>query len=348
MNYYLEYAIQLAEMTDGQTGTNPAVGAVIVKHGRIIGFGAHLKKGEQHAEIQAIDMAGAQHVKGATIYVSLEPCSHYGSTPPCAQKIIDTGIAKVVYAAKDTTLKETGHDMMVQHGIEVTYRPHPRAQQLYADFYNSKEEAIPIVTVKVSVSLDGKQATDHFESQWITSKEVKEDVFQLRHTHDAILTGNGTLTYDNPSLTTRIENGHHPARVILSRSGNINWDAQLFQDSVTPIYIYTENHTLTTSLDHVEIIHQMDTQIEAVLKDLYQKGYGRVLVEAGPNVTSQFLASRFVTHFILYLAPKIIGGQGVNQFYQTEFVTPLNQLPQFEIVHTNIIDTDIKLHMQRK
>ncbi|EGQ3384401.1 bifunctional diaminohydroxyphosphoribosylaminopyrimidine deaminase/5-amino-6-(5-phosphoribosylamino)uracil reductase RibD [Staphylococcus pseudintermedius] len=348
MNHYLDYAIQLAEMTQGQTGTNPAVGAVIVKHGRIIGFGAHLKKGELHAEIQAIDMAGAKHVKGATIYVSLEPCSHYGSTPPCAQRIIDTGIAKVVYAAKDTTLQETSHDVMVQHGIEVEYRPHPRAEQLYAAFYRSKEGAVPIVTVKVSASIDGKQATDHFESQWITSKQVKADVFQLRHSHDAIITGNGTLTHDNPSLTTRVEDGHHPAKVILSRSGKINWDAQLFQDHVTPIYIYTENQALTSSFDHVEIIQQTDIQIEDVLKDLYQKGYGHVLVEAGPNVTSQFLASRLVTHFILYLAPKIIGGQGVNQFYQTPLVTPLNQLPQFEIVQTDIIDTDLKLRMQRK
>ncbi|ARJ50056.1 bifunctional diaminohydroxyphosphoribosylaminopyrimidine deaminase/5-amino-6-(5-phosphoribosylamino)uracil reductase RibD [Staphylococcus lutrae] len=345
---YLEYAIQLAEMVEGQTGTNPAVGAVIVKNGRIIGIGAHLKKGEKHAEVQAIDMAGESHVKGATIYVSLEPCSHYGHTPPCAQKIIDTGISKVVYAAKDTTLKDTGHAMLRDHGVEVDYRPHPKATQLYTEFYQSKRASLPIVTVKVSASMDGKQATDDFKSQWITSKAVKKDVFQLRHRHDAILTGNGTLMHDNPSLTTRCEDGHHPAKVILSRSGRIDWQAQLFHDQTTPIYVYTENETVISPWAHVVLIRMNSVEIEAVLKDLYQKGYGRVLVEAGPNVTSQFLASYYVTNFILYVAPKLIGGQGINQFFHTEKVTPLDQLPQFEIVQTDILDTDLKLRLRRK
>ncbi len=348
MENYLEQAILLAQMVNGQTGTNPPVGAVVVKHGRIIGLGAHLRKGDKHAEIQAIDMAGEANVKDASIYVSLEPCSHYGSTPPCAKRIIDTGIKKVVYAAKDITLDTAGHQMMVEAGIDVEYRPMKQALDLYADFFKSKSEGRPIVTVKVSASLDGKQATDLEESQWITSKAVKQDVFNLRHNHDAIITGNGTLRKDNPSLTTRIEDGHHPAKVILSRSGDINWNVQLFKDETTPIYIYTENHSLTSTEDHIHIIKANQLNIDFILKDLFQKGFGRILVEAGPNVTSQFLASLDVTNFILYLAPKIIGGQGKYQFYQTNDVMPLDQLPQFEIVHSEIIDTDMKLRMKRK
>lgn len=345
---YLEQAISLAEMVEGQTGVNPPVGAVIVKEGRIIGMGAHLKKGDKHAEIQAIDMAGQDNVKGATIYVSLEPCSHYGATPPCAARIIEIGIQKVVYAARDITLPATGHDMMVEKGIDVHYEPHPRAEQLYAPFFKSKMASLPIVTVKVSASLDGKQATDHDESQWITSKAVKTDVFKLRHMHDAIVTGNGTLAADNPSLTVRTADGRHPARVILTRSGNINWDATLFHDHLAPVYVYTDNPALVSPLEHVNIVQLPNTETETVLHDLYNKGFGRVLIEAGPKLTSQFLASEFISTFILYLAPKIIGGQGKYQYFQTEGVTPLDQLNHFEIVHSEMIDTDMKLLMKRK
>lgn len=345
---YLEHAISLAEMVEGQTGVNPPVGAVVVKDGRIIGLGSHLKKGDKHAEIQAIDMAGNDNVKGATIYVSLEPCSHYGATPPCAQRIIDTGIQKVVYAARDITLPATGHKMMADHGIDVQYAPHPRAEQLYASFFTSKTTAHPIVTVKVSASMDGKQATDHHESQWITSKAVKADVFKLRHMHDAIITGNGTLTADNPSLTVRTQDGCHPARVILTQSGNVNWDATLFHDHLAPVYVYTDQPELVSPFEHVQVVQLPDTAIETVLHDLYTKGFGRVLVEAGPKLTSQFLASEFISTFILYLAPKIIGGQGKYQYFQTDGVTPLDQLNTFEIVHSEMIDTDMKLLMKRK
>lgn len=335
-------------MVEGQTSCNPPVGAIIVKDGRIIGMGAHLKQGERHAEIQAIDMAGAEHVEGATMYVSLEPCSHFGKTPPCAKRIIETGIAHVVYAARDVTLPATGHRMMEEAGVKVDYRPHPRSERLYQPFFESKKSETPIVTVKVSASIDGKQATDHNESQWITNPDVKADVFQLRHHHDAIITGSGTLHSDNPSLTVRRENGHHPTRIILSQSGKIQWDAQLFHDHQAPIFIYTENAQLQTSLSHVEIVYLERCEVSAILKDLYRKGFGRVLVEAGPNVTSQFLSSNMITHFILYLAPKLIGGQGLNQFYQTDEIKKLNHLHQFEIVETSLIDTNVKIHMKRK
>lgn len=348
INNYLEHAIRLAEMVEGQTGVNPPVGAVVVKDGRIIGMGAHLQKGDKHAEIQAIDMAGEQNVSGATIYVSLEPCSHFGATPPCAQKIIETGIQKVVYAARDITLPATGHEMMAEKGIEVQYVPHPLAEDLYAPFFASKTSEVPIVTVKVSASMDGKQATDDQESQWITSKAVKADVFQLRHMHDAIITGNGTLEADNPSLTVRIPEGRHPARVIMTHSGHINWDAAIFHDQLAPVYIYTDNRALTTSLAHVQIIYLPTSDVKSVLQDLYKRGFGRVLVEAGPKLTSQFLASEFISTFILYLAPKIIGGRGKYQYFQTDGVTPLDQLTNFEIVHSEMIDTDMKLQMKRK
>ncbi|EHQ76181.1 putative riboflavin biosynthesis protein RibD [Staphylococcus epidermidis VCU057] len=236
----MDDAIQLAKMVNGQTGVNPPVGSVVVKNGRIVGLGAHLKKGDKHAEVQAIEMAGL-NTQGATIYVSLEPCTHHGSTPPCVHKIIEAGISKVIYAVKDTTLVSKGDEILREAGIEVEFQYNENAAALYRDFFTAKRNEVPEVTVKVSSSLDGKQATDFNESKWITNKEVKEDVYQLRHEHDAVITGRRTIEADNPLYTTRVPDGKHPIRVILSKKGQLDFNQQIFKDTASEIWIYTEN-----------------------------------------------------------------------------------------------------------
>lgn len=130
----MKYAIQLAQMVKGQTGINPPVGAVVVNNGRIVGLGAHLKQGEKHAEVQALDMAGKE-AKGGTIYISLEPCTHFGSTPPCVNKIIEFGLRKVIYAVKDTTLPSEGDAILEQAGIDVEHQYSEEAAALYKDFF---------------------------------------------------------------------------------------------------------------------------------------------------------------------------------------------------------------------
>ncbi|PTE42783.1 bifunctional diaminohydroxyphosphoribosylaminopyrimidine deaminase/5-amino-6-(5-phosphoribosylamino)uracil reductase RibD [Staphylococcus equorum] len=347
MSQYLNYAIQLAKMVSGQTGVNPPVGAVVVKDGRIVGIGAHLKKGDKHAEVQALDMA-QDEAKDATIFISLEPCTHFGSTPPCVNKIIDFGIKKVIYAVKDTTLPSKGDEILQHAGIEVEFRHNAEAEDLYKDFFISKSKEVPEVSVKVACSLDGKQATDEGESKWITNKAVKADVFNLRHTHDAVLTGRGTLVADNPQYTTRIEEGKHPIKVILSQSGQIDFELDMFKNANTPIWIYTQNENLKTDIEQVEIIILTDCSIENILIDLYQKGIGKLLVEAGPTVTSAFLQSQYTNELILYYAPKIIGGSGSYQFYQTKNIFGLSEVPQFEIVNTQMLEQNIKLELRKK
>ncbi|MCG7338394.1 bifunctional diaminohydroxyphosphoribosylaminopyrimidine deaminase/5-amino-6-(5-phosphoribosylamino)uracil reductase RibD [Staphylococcus sp. ACRSN] len=347
MSQYLNYAIELAKMVDGQTGLNPPVGAVVVNRGRIVGLGAHLKKGDKHAEVQALDMA-KDAAKGGTIYISLEPCTHFGSTPPCVNKIIEHGLKKVVYAVKDTTLPSNGDEILNSHGIEVEFRPHNEAEALYKDFFIAKNEAIPQVTVKVSCSLDGKQATDMGESKWITNKSVKQDVFKLRHQHDAVLTGKGTLEADNPQYTTRIEQGRNPIRVILSKSGQINFDLDMFNHPSEQIWIYTENDNLVSNIDRVTVIALTDCSIKNILEDLYEKGIGRLLVEAGPTVTSLFLQSNYINELIIYYAPKLIGGSGRNQFFHTETVVELAEVPQFEVVNSDMLEQNIKLELRKK
>ncbi|MGV3129945.1 bifunctional diaminohydroxyphosphoribosylaminopyrimidine deaminase/5-amino-6-(5-phosphoribosylamino)uracil reductase RibD [Staphylococcus simulans] len=349
MNRFLQYAIQLAKMAEGQTGVNPAVGSVVVKDGKIVGLGAHLKQGEKHAEVQALDMAGYA-AKGATIYVSLEPCTHFGSTPPCVNKIIEAGIKKVVYAMKDITLDSPGDDILAAAGIEVDYQHQPEAEAMYTDFFKAKQAQIPEVTLKVSVSLDGKQATDEGQSKWITNPGVKQEVFLQRARHDAILTGAGTVAADNPSLTVRLEGERQHVRVILARSGNLDWNQNIFHDPTSPVYVYTENNQIKTDelQSHVQVIVLDDCSIKTVLKDLYKKGIGSVYVEAGPKVTSQFLQSQCVQTLIIYYAPKVIGGSGAYQFYQTDSILPLEQVPQFEIDHSEIIDQNIKVVLRKK
>ncbi|AWI44254.1 riboflavin biosynthesis protein RibD [Staphylococcus nepalensis] len=347
MSQYLNYAIQLAKMVDGQTGINPPVGAVVVNQGRIVGIGAHLQKGDKHAEVQALDMAN-ETAAGGTIYISLEPCSHYGSTPPCVNKIIDFGIKQVVYAVKDTTLTSRGDEVLQHAGVKVEFRHKPEAEALYKDFFITKRQGIPEVTVKVSCSLDGKQATDKGESKWITNKSVKNDVFMLRHKHDAVITGTGTLNADNPQYTTRIEEGKHPIRIILSKSGRIDFDLDMFNQSNVPIWIYTEQEKLKSDIEHVEVIHCSNCSLENILKDLYQKGIGRVLVEAGPTITSEFLQSNYTNELILYYAPKMIGGSGDYQFFKTENVFNLSEAPQFEIVNSQVLEQNIKLELRKK
>ncbi|MBO1199955.1 bifunctional diaminohydroxyphosphoribosylaminopyrimidine deaminase/5-amino-6-(5-phosphoribosylamino)uracil reductase RibD [Staphylococcus simiae] len=347
MSQFMKYAIQLAKMVDGQTGINPPVGSVVVKDGRIVGIGAHLQKGDKHAEVQALDMAGTQ-AKEATIYITLEPCSHYGSTPPCVNKIIDAQISKVIYATKDQSLETHGDDILHAQGIEVEYQYDEEAASLYQYFFKAKAQQIPEITVKVAASLDGKQANDNGQSQWITNKEVKQDVYQLRHKHDAVLTGRGTVELDNPQYTTRFADGKNPIKIILSRSGDLDFRQQLFQDTSTAIWIYTENPNLTTDKENIDIIYLQQCQLTAILQDIYQKGVGKLLVEAGPHITSEFLQSGYIDEFILYFAPKLIGGSGTYQYYQTDDVFNIPESNQFEIVHSELINQNIKLILRKK
>ncbi|MGO3726054.1 bifunctional diaminohydroxyphosphoribosylaminopyrimidine deaminase/5-amino-6-(5-phosphoribosylamino)uracil reductase RibD [Staphylococcus carnosus] len=349
MNRFLENAIQLAKMAEGQTGVNPAVGSVVVNHGRIVGLGAHLKQGERHAEVQALDMAGDQ-ARGGTIYVSLEPCTHYGSTPPCVNKIIEAGISKVVYAMKDITLDSPGDEILKSAGIEVVYQHEVEAEKMYKDFFAAKVSKIPEVTLKVSVSLDGKQATDSGQSQWITNPGVKQDVLKNRARHDAILSGAGTVEADNPSLTVRIEGERQPIRVILDKSGSLSFQENIFHDQLTPVWLYTENNAVQNKehLDNINIIQLEECSVHNILRDLYNKGIGSLYVEAGPNVSSQFLQSECVQTLIIYYAPKVIGGSGKYQFYQTEEVLSLDKIPQFEIANSEIIDQNIKVSLRKK
>src|SRR5699024_2450915 len=216
-NYYMGIALQLAKSVNHQTSPNPPVGAVIVKNDSIIGMGAHLKSGEAHAEIVALNMA-KEAANEATLYVTLEPCSFTGKTGPCTDAIIDYNIKRVVVGSLDRNKKVcgTGIQQLQKAGIDVTTGILiEEVEELYKMFFHYIENNMPFITLKTAMTLDGKIATKTGDSKWITSELAREDVHMERQQHDAILVGVGTVLADNPRLTNRFSKRKNPLRIIL-------------------------------------------------------------------------------------------------------------------------------------
>ncbi|MBE3570696.1 MAG: bifunctional diaminohydroxyphosphoribosylaminopyrimidine deaminase/5-amino-6-(5-phosphoribosylamino)uracil reductase RibD [Bacillales bacterium] len=235
---YMKIALKLAESVNGQTSPNPPVGSVVVKEGRIIGMGAHLKAGERHAERIALDMAGSE-AEGADVYVTLEPCSHYGKTPPCADYLIEKHVKRVFVATLDPNplVAGKGIQKLKDAGIEVETGIYGQeAKQLYRPFFHFIQTKTPFVTIKTAVTADGKIATAAHDSKWITSEQARQDVHLLRKHHDAILVGIHTVLHDNPLLTVRLpQGGKNPIRVVLDTHLRIPNDANVItnKDSET-------------------------------------------------------------------------------------------------------------------
>ena len=237
-------ALRIARNAEGRTSPNPLVGAVIVRDGKIIAEGWHRQAGTPHAEIHALNMAGSL-ARGATLYVTLEPCSHFGRTPPCAKAIIDAGIKKVVAAMSDPNPKVAGRgfEILRSAGVEVEVGIlEAEAHKLNEIFIKWVTHKLPFVTLKFACSLDGKIATSSGESQWISCEASRKFTHHLRDINDAILIGVGTVLADNPSLTTRLVEGKNPIRVIVDSKARTPLDAKVVTDkSARTIVAVTEN-----------------------------------------------------------------------------------------------------------
>jgi diaminohydroxyphosphoribosylaminopyrimidine deaminase/5-amino-6-(5-phosphoribosylamino)uracil reductase len=348
---YMKLALELAKSTEGQTSPNPMVGSVVVKDGAIVGVGAHLKAGEGHAEVQALAMAGDK-AKGGTIYVTLEPCSHYGKTPPCADLIIEKGLKRVVVATGDSNPAVSGRGLsrLKEAGLEVVFGVcQKEANELNKIFFHFMKHQKPFVTLKSATTLDGKTATVTGKSKWITGKEAREDVHRYRHIHDAILVGIGTVLADNPSLTTRLANGgRNPIRVVLDRSLRTPVDARLVQDQEAPTWILT---TEEASMDKqkeleefgIDVLRMPDDSIETTLSLLGTKGITSLFVEGGAKVNGSFLKARAVNQVITYLAPKLFGGNLAPTAIGGEGFQKVEHALELEIKEVTTIGKDIKI-----
>ena len=319
---YMRQALALAEKGRGWTSPNPMVGAVVVKNGRIVGQGYHQKVGGPHAEVNAIDDAGDK-ARGATIYVTLEPCNHFGRTPPCTQKIIAAGIKRVVVALADPNpdVKGGGNRYLQNQGLEViTGVCEAQARTLNEAFTTWITTGKPFVLLKCAATLDGRIATRTGDSRWVTGPASRRFVHRIRHAVDGILVGVETVKKDDPSLTTRIEDeaGVDPTRIILDTHLTTPPTAKLLhQVSDAPTWIVCgsdadagRRSALEDTGARVITSGVADGRIDlpALMQQLGDLQIGSLLIEGGGTVVGSALAAGIVDKLCLFYAPKLLGG----------------------------------------
>jgi len=309
----MKLALKLAEK--GRTSPNPKVGCVITRFGFIVGKGYHQKAGMPHAEIEALKDAGSW-ARGGTMYVTLEPCSHHGKTPPCANAIIRAGIKKVVIAMKDPNPLVNGEGIrrLKQAGIKVVAgvmeNEAKKLNEMWVKYIATKS---PFVTLKAAVSMDGKIATKTNDSKWITGIESRHFAHILRNRHDAVVVGINTVLKDNPQLTARIKDGRNPLRIILDSKLKIPLESNVLNDG-NVLIVTTKKHNAEAKilLDEKKYnILVMDSD-KIILKDLMQelgkRNITSVLIEGGSEVFTSALEEGIVDKAIFFIAPKLIGG----------------------------------------
>ncbi|MGH0945274.1 bifunctional diaminohydroxyphosphoribosylaminopyrimidine deaminase/5-amino-6-(5-phosphoribosylamino)uracil reductase RibD [Bacillus mycoides] len=350
---YMSLALQLAKNTVGQTSPNPMVGAVVVKNGSIIGIGAHLRSGTEHAEVHALHIAGEQ-AKGSTIYVTLEPCSHFGKTPPCCELLIEKEVKRVVIATLDCNplVSGNGKRRLEEAGIEVTTGIlEEEATLLNRYFFHYIKTKRPFVTIKTAMSLDGKTATTTGDSKWITSKEARGDVHQYRHSHDAILVGVNTIITDNPHLTTRIpKEGKHPIRIILDTHLRTPPSSHVITDGIAPTWIIVGKDTSKERIAVYEsenvTVFQMKTQqiqIHEILSLLGSKQILSLFVEGGQSVHASFLETNSFNEIVTYISPKLVGGKDAPTLFGGTGFSKLKDSLFLQIQEIKRIGDDIKI-----
>lgn len=319
--YYMSLALDLASRAQGQTGINPVVGCVIVKDGRIVGIGTHLKRGTAHAEVHALAMAGDE-ARGATVYVTLEPCSHYGKTPPCCDALIAAGAARVVVACEDPNPRVAGRGIakLREAGIPVeTGTLGERAKRLNEAFNKYITTGLPFVTCKVASTLDGRIAARTGDSRWVSGPEAREAVHTLRHRHDGIMVGVGTLLADNPSLTTRLSvPALHPVRIVVDSALRTPPDARVLQQEAEAgrtVILTTEGAAASrraalerTGAEIVPCGAGPKVDLAEAMRRLGEREIGSVLLEGGGILNGAMLEAGLIDKVILFIAPKIIGG----------------------------------------
>jgi diaminohydroxyphosphoribosylaminopyrimidine deaminase/5-amino-6-(5-phosphoribosylamino)uracil reductase len=358
---YLERALGLAERGRGLTSPNPLVGAVVVAEGRILGQGFHEGPGWPHAEIVALEEAG-EATRGATLYTTLEPCDHFGRTPPCTRAIARAGVARVVSAMGDPNPVVDGRGFAALEAAGIEVRAGVLAQdamRLNEAYVKHVRTGLPFVTWKMAASLDGKVAARDGTSRWITGEAARADVHRLRAAADAILVGAGTALVDDPSLTVRDPRykGRPPLRVLVDARGRVPETGDLF-DAAAPTMV------ATTSLAPRECreawrargaeVVEYEPEGEGVpltqlLSDLGKRDVQGVLLEGGPTLAWSMVEDRAVDKVVVYLAPKLIGGQDAPGVLGGRGFAPIAQAMQLSVASFDLVGEDLRVeaHVHR-
>ena len=353
---FMARAISLAKQGMYTTDPNPRVGCVIVKDGKIIGEGYHRKAGEDHAEVNALAMAGEQ-AKGATAYVTLEPCSHFGRTPPCSDGLISAGIRHVVCAMKDPNPEVSGRGFakLMAAGIDVTLGIlEEQARELNPGFIKRMESGKPFVRLKMAASLDGRTAMQSGESQWITGPAARQDVQRLRARSSAIVTGIESIKIDDSSLTVRANElglddawsneivKRQPLRVVLDSQGQISADAKILKQPGRTLVAVAENVKLNDEIETLELTRtQNGLDLSALLDYLAEQQCNEVLVETGATLAGEFVRQGLVDEMVLYMAPCFLGSDARALLYW-----PLQEMAQkqsVKIIDNRMVGSDIRL-----
>ncbi len=359
---FMKEAINLAKTRKGFTHPNPTVGAVIVKDGKVLGKGVHKKAGFPHAEREAIKDAleKGNDIKGATMYITLEPCCHYGRTPPCSDAIIESGIKKVVVATLDPNplVAGKGLEKLKKHDIEVKMGLlEEEAKELNADFFTYITEKRPYVILKWAQSIDGKIATYTGDSKWITSEESRKSVHQLRKEVSAVLVGKNTALKDNPQLTVRhVQTEKQPIRVLIDKNLDVPPNYNIYNSDAKTIVFTRKNPKNKQTLEilknkkNVEIIQKkvIDKKmpIKEILDELYKREVVSVLVEGGGTTIGSFLKENLYDEINVYIGNVIIG-EGIDSVsgLKCEF---LKQCKRLKLVDIEKIDNDVRLRYRGK
>ncbi len=348
----MELVIELAKRGEGKVNPNPMVGAVIVKDGTIIGEGYHEKYGEGHAEVNAFESL-KEDPSGATMYVTLEPCSHYGKTPPCVDKIIQSKIKRVVIGMIDPNplVAGNGLDKLKRAGIEVKVGVlEDKCKKLNEIFIKYILTKKPYVVLKTAMSLDGKIATRNGESKWISSEKSRLQVHNLRNKFSAIMVGVNTVIKDNPELTCRIKNGNDPIRIIVDSTLRIPINSKVLQNKDNKTIIVTTKRANINSMQEllkknikVIIIDEKNGQVDlnALIKKLGELGIDSILLEGGATLNYSALEENIVDKVMIYIAPKIIGGESSKTPVGGRGIDKLKDAFKLKNIAINILDEDI-------
>jgi len=357
---YMRLALSLARRGLGRVWPNPAVGCVIVRVGRIVGRGWTQPGGRPHAEVVALAQAG-DAAKGATAYVTLEPCAHHGKTPPCAEALISAGIARVVCALgdPDPRVDGGGFDMLRAAGIAVkTGLCEDEARADQAGFLSRVTRGRPMLTLKLASSFDGRIATASGESQWITGPEARRHVHAMRASHDAVMVGAGTARDDDPSLTVRgLGVDHQPVRVVLSRHLDMPLDSQLARTArEVPLWICHGRRAapeliaawqgIGATLITVDEV-QATLDPGSVLQALGDRGLTRVYCEGGGGLAASLLGAGLVDELVGYGAGLAIGAEG-RPSLAAMGLSRLTEAPRFDLIECRDIGGDVLHRWRRK
>jgi diaminohydroxyphosphoribosylaminopyrimidine deaminase/5-amino-6-(5-phosphoribosylamino)uracil reductase len=348
----MQRCLVIAQNGAGKVNPNPMVGCIIVCNGKIVGEGFHKQFGGPHAEIIALLHAGKK-ARGATLFVNLEPCAHFGKTPPCADAIVQSGISKVVIAAKDPNPLVSGKGIrrLREVGIRVKVGLlQKEAELLNEKFFKCMTTGLPFIGIKLAQTLDGRIADTSGKSKWLTSEAARKEVHRLRSEYDAVLVGARTVLNDDPELTVRLAKGRNPVRVVLDGRLLLPTSRKIFNTTAAPTWLLTSTTAMKSKSRKVQTLAMQGVRIfgissstsfgsKSILKSLSMEGISSVLVEGGAHTAASFVKSLLADKLYLFIAPKILGG-GLETF-PLNHPKFLNESMKLTIHHVSLIGEDV-------